>query len=139
MPLTPIAHVSLRFVGAGVVPSEITRLLSVRPSMAYAKGDPVPKHPERRRPTGIWCLESPLDENESVDVHVRFILETIEPNRGGLAQLAKNGFIPDVYCSVFSQDAERSEAFVSLSADTLTRIGGLGLSLSVCFYGHQPE
>jgi hypothetical protein len=92
-PDTRKTYASLRVMGDDLDPEQVTRILRVVPTTAYAKGDKYPAAGGRELigRTGVWLLSTDgLVASDNLHHHLAFILGILVPGRqdvGPLTQL----------------------------------------------------
>lgn len=131
-----VAKVSFRVVGADVDPEAVTAMLEIMPSSAHARGQPFPRRPERRRPTGAWVLESSLPDTTVVDEQMRQLLAVLEPQEAGVRRVTARGWGVGFLCGFF---LDRSQGTIDLDPDTVRRMAALGSGLAVYVFDMQDK
>lgn len=92
MPTEPTkAYATIRFAGDLLIPDQITRLLRIVPTLAYAKGEPYrrsPSAPPVTGRTGVWyfCTDGIVAGNRLPD-HLVFLLRQVIPDPAAAASL----------------------------------------------------
>jgi hypothetical protein len=110
----------------------VTAALGITPSFGHAKGDPFPKRPGRLHETGVWGLQSPLEETVDLEEHLLWLLDALEPRLDELRRLeAATACRLDFYCSYFCADASCG---FDVPPSTLSRIAALGATFGVSFW-----
>src|ERR1700730_18817756 len=72
------AFATLRMAGDDLVPSHITKLLGVAPTLAYAKGERYKRSPDGAQligRTGVWYRSTDAFESGHLDVHIQRLLD----------------------------------------------------------------
>jgi len=76
-----ISFATFRITGDRLVPSEITNLLEIAPTVAYQKGEKIkfgPRSPESTGKTGIWYLSTDhIVSSSLLDDHLRYIFKAV--------------------------------------------------------------
>lgn len=127
------SHATFRLFGDALDPDEVTRLLGVKPSFARRKGD---KYGNPARPvvsrTGIWALESETSVvSPDLEPHVEFLLSQIGSKGPLVMGLRQQGLTADILCYWMSGTGQGGPV---LGAETVRRVGDLGVSLNFDFY-----
>ncbi len=81
---------TFRVAGDNLVPDDLTAMLGIRPTLAYAKGQLYsrgPRSPNLRGRTGVWSLRTD-DEVQSrrLSDHIEWLLGKIAPNQEKLTR-----------------------------------------------------
>ena len=133
-------HATFRLVGERLDPEVITRATGLSPDRVVRKGDPVLSRGEvvSLRRVGVWWIDSarglPRTGNHLED-HVRWLLDLLEPVGDVLRRLSvEHGLSADIGCGYFTSRWNSSFGF---SAETLSRVAGLGASLGLDFYANE--
>jgi hypothetical protein len=74
------AFATFRIAGDNLVPAQVTKLLGLRPTLAYAKGESYkrsPKSPELIGRTGIWYYSTDTFQSSHLADHVKWLLSQI--------------------------------------------------------------
>ena len=126
------AEVRARFrcVGRTVDPGKISALLGMEPSTSHTRGDPFPRRPHHKRPYGYWGIESPLPREASLDDHLGYLLDILEPVASRIAEIDFGDFTMGFFCGFFTSGSALGTA-LELSIETLDRMGRLGIPLNV--------
>jgi hypothetical protein len=84
-PYTRKTYVTFRLVGDKLDPDQITRIMRIFPTIAYAKGK---KYPAGKRTgeligkTGVWCLSTDsIVASDTLQRHLAYILGVLIPDR----------------------------------------------------------
>ena len=83
---------TFRVVGASLDPEVITAGMALKPTTAHVKGESVPKHPDRKYPTGYWGLDSALESRRPLDDHLKHLLDIIESRQATLEEIKQRGW-----------------------------------------------
>ena len=131
--------VSFRIIGDTLEPSKLTKLLGLYPQIAHKKGEPNTGKSKSGKivnyapfNTGLWCIDSKLDECSTLQEHLINLIECIEPKKDILAELKNEGFKMDFYCGYFF--SAPSQAGISLTNCVLKRITELGIDFGIALY-----
>lgn len=113
-------------VAGAFEPDEITRRLGVLPSETARAGDAIGKG-HLKRQNSLWVLRSRLQSSGDVDLHVENVLDQLDTNRSGFAELSRElgGIIAIVG---FSRDYAPA---ISLEQGTVGRLAQYALRLEV--------
>lgn len=129
-------NVMLRLLGYDLDPERCTKLLGIRPSQAYARGDSydIPSVGIRQRSTGLWafCSEGHVTSDDPVD-HLRYIVATFRAKRKRLAVISKGQRV-QISCCVWWETADSHGGF-SLPADLVKDATCLCADLQFQFIG----
>jgi hypothetical protein len=72
--------VQLFFRGDDLDPEDVTRLLSIKPSIKHKRGDHHGEKNEMIWKTGFWLVETrEYVESKDIDQHLKWILDQLEP------------------------------------------------------------
>lgn len=94
---------TFRVAGDNLVPDDLTAVLGIHPTQAYAKGQRYsrgPRSPDLRGRTGVWLLSSDgqVKSNHLTD-HIEWLLNRIAPNRAKLKRfIERNSLHAVVSC-----------------------------------------
>ncbi len=85
------AYATLRIAGDQLVPEQVTQVLKIVPTMAYAKGEHYsggPRSPDLVGRTGVWyfCTEGIVASNRLSD-HLEFVERLLHGRDGGIRPL----------------------------------------------------
>ncbi len=127
-------------MGEDVDPDEVTALLGCPPTTAWRKGDPwSARHPERQRAHGAWILETTLDRDVEVEVHIAHLLDQVSIDPAVWCQINAR-FFSRIFCGIFM---ERWNEGFGLTPPVLARISTCGLHLDFDIYrpseDEEPE
>jgi len=91
---------TLRIYHPELNPEEITRLMQVKPTMSWTKGDDAygwTKRPGKKAPSGGWLLSSrqKVKSNNAI-AHLDWLLDQLTGSASVLKRLQEQGFIVDV-------------------------------------------
>ena len=116
------AYATLRVSGDGLDPHAISSALNLTPSTSGAIESGF----------GTWCYSTRdfLDNLSPLEAHLSRLLQLLEPRSAALAALRQK-FATEVFCHFASQS---DLGGFHLSADTLFRLGRLGLDFDVDEY-----
>jgi hypothetical protein len=124
---------AFRIVGRDVVPEEVTSTLGIDPSSSYAKGSPVPQHPNRLYPYGYWGIDSRVALDKPLEEHLWRLVRQLQGKRAAIASVLKQGFDVGFYCGIYSSDDW--DGAIKLSPEILSEIATLGVPLDCRIYG----
>jgi hypothetical protein len=126
-----------RLIGESVDPARITRMTGIEPSKAHAKGDPIPGTAGGLRQSGLWLLESRLDEQESLPRHLAAMLDTVDSIADAVRFLQAEDVRAEVMVGVFLYGRP---LYVPVEAGLLAKLGSLGINLELHVYESvRPE
>jgi hypothetical protein len=128
---------SLRVFGDNLSPQEVTESLGCPPTEAWLKGDVRQFESGRTvvRKTGAWLLEATESEPAAFDAQVSEILHKTTPDLMVWATLNKKYEI-DLFCGWFMNESNEG---VSVTPETLRKLGERGIELSLDIYGAGDE
>ena len=96
---TVILHsAALRIMDAAHLHTEIERKTGLSPSESHVSGEPIHPRSKRKWSGDLWCLESPLDEEEKLTSHLVWLLGKLSPHSGYLRSLMEAGIRMDIFC-----------------------------------------
>ena len=125
------SHVSLCVFGFGDDPGVVTSVLGIAPTTAWAKGDPLPRHPKARRTHSRWTLQSPLPLQAHVDDHIEALLSLLEPLTERIRDCAER-FPTEFGCAIYYyQDFTPG---IHFSEQAVQRTAALGLAIDLDLY-----
>jgi len=126
-------HVALRLRG-DLAPEEITRRLGLSPTSQFSKGEVVGSGRSGRvRGHATWFLESKSAiDAETIEPHLLWLLDLIEPRATELTALLAAGVHGDVGCFWASSGTGGGPW---ISPASMARLGALALPLVISFYG----
>ena len=122
----------LRIIGDDLDPDDVTRMLKCEPSEASRKAEVRPKrgrHPVYAR-SGIWLLKSPLEPSQSLEAHIRAILDEVHADIDTWTSLGER-FEVDIDVGLFL-DNDNEEFW--LSPDVVQLLGDRGIGIDVDVY-----
>lgn len=134
--LTEAFDASFRIIGDKLDTDYITSLLGIKPDYSHMKGQPnnrtgkggkVIVGPPHK--TGIWSINSELPETSSLEEHLTFLLETLEPMGDKVRELANDGYRVDFYCGFFVKHG--AQGGFDISPEILERMGKMRINLAV--------
>jgi hypothetical protein len=132
--LLPTVRASLRICGDELMPEEVTKLLGCTPSRSHRKGDTITsKKFIHSAPTGVWLLNS--HREGGVGRIVNGLLDSVTGDPQVWQMLSKN-FRVECFVGVFATSINSG---FSISADTLKRLGDLGIALALDLYCSSGE
>ena len=76
-----------------LVPAEVTALLGIAPTAAWARGDVFTNRTgPHEQPWGIWRVDSRKEGVQAAELehHIRYLLERLEPRRASLARFLRD-------------------------------------------------
>jgi hypothetical protein len=130
-------HATFRLSGDSLDPREVEEALGLRGDFGAAKGEirraGRAVHRTVRQPTGVWYLTTDGRlGGTSVERHLLYLLERIEPVGEKLAQLIQSSSLTaDFYCYWVSATGQGGPV---VSSETLGRIAVLSAELSFEFH-----
>jgi hypothetical protein len=131
-------HASFRLIGDSLHPPDVEKALRIRGDFSAPKGQIRRAgrlvHRTVRQPTGVWSLTTDGKlACTSIERHLRFLLDQLEPVRENLATLVRDAALhADFYCYWVSATGQGGPA---VSAETLGRIASLSAELDFEFHG----
>jgi hypothetical protein len=93
------ATAALRIFSEKLEVEQITALIGLKPTRCYAKGDPISAGNPQLRHANAWLLKSDVAEDQSIAVHLGWLLGSIESKVDALRTLRQTC---KVDCSVSS-------------------------------------
>ena len=122
---------SLRIVGDALNPAEISGLLSAEPSVAYLKGDIYHfKTGSAVRKSGMWSLKVTDRHPGDLDGQCVEILDRLTDDEAIWKDLSVR-FKIDIFVGLFMDGSNEG---VTVSPETMERIGRRGIRLNLCLY-----
>ena len=112
-------------------PSSITDKLKINPTKTARKGDVI-RPSQKLREFNSWEIHSPLNRSEIfLDVHIKAVLEIIEPKREQILELQLQGCTIGINCVGYYTDTHPG---FGLSAELLSRLAVFSLNLDFDLY-----
>lgn len=131
--------VSIRIIGDGLDPNEITKLLNIEPSEAHKKGDENVKKSKSGKlmvfspfDTGLWAYSSCEDKEVSLESHIKCLLTVFEPSWEKLKDICNRGYRIDLFCGVFS--SSNGQTGISIGHDIIKKLSEVNISIDICYY-----
>lgn len=116
------SRAGFRISGDTLQPDEVTRALSIQPTNSGLKGGLLSSSPKRSPlRTSLWMLKSPLSEHESLDLHLQYLLDLLEPKREEIRELAKLYDI-DFFCGFSSENGQGGCTFQPTLLERLAKL-----------------
>ena len=113
-------------------PDEITRQLSLSPTNFWQKGDIIPDRKSViRRKQSTWELKSALEESESVENHIDYLLKGIEANSEIFKKLTKE-HLGELAVVIYTYND--FNIGINLRNETINKISELGLMIDFDIY-----
>lgn len=128
-------------------PNEVTRLVGLRPTEAWRRGDPS-SHPSGPRRFSSWKYELPEVRTYLTEEVVTPLLDAIEPHAAGIADACRTPGMKAGVTVVIKMSGDRntvngdlhvSTAAITYPAQSLQRIFRLGLSIDHDKYVFLPD
>lgn len=85
----------LRIAGVGARHEEIGRVTGLVTARSHRKGDAIRKS-KRSYSDDLWLLESPLGDDASLDEHVNWLWQAVEPHTALFVELGRQATWADV-------------------------------------------
>jgi hypothetical protein len=127
---------SFYIIGSDIPPSEITKQLQIQPDLVQVKGQSrrsLLGNPSQLYIENLWRFSSPLmpDDDQKVDRHIEFILQTIEPHSDFFLHLPIYAKLHlEIVCSL--DERFRSTSY-SIDPPLLERLVKLRIAMSHVF------
>ena len=121
---------SIRIGGAGKYHDAIYANTGLSPTKSHLAGDRVSIRSSTIRKEDIWIFSSPLDENESIDQHIDWLLNAIAPHVEFLSEVVKNAAWADLCLGCLS---DIPYPMISTGTSATELIKKLNLALSFNF------
>jgi Domain of unknown function (DUF4279) len=130
------AGASFRVSGPDLDLEGITQGLGYQPSYIHRRGEPDRIH-DRPRPRDMWRLDSPLNKNQDLELHLNWLRERLLPRKDYISSLREKADI-DIYCY---KTCYTEQASLTLSPHALRIFTELSLELSasLIFLPDDPE
>lgn len=119
------AGASMRIKGLGLDMESIASELGHSPSHSHRQGEPDQLGEPYK--TDMWLLRSPLDANQPLEIHLRWLAEVLLPHRQYIAQLREK-YDVDIYCY---KTCYTEQASLTLSSEALRVFTELDFKLGV--------
>lgn len=128
---TPFRYdASFRIAGVGKFHEEISLMTGIAATKSHKSGDVRRFGSKRVWLQDLWILDSPLGEEASLDDHLQWLWNTIEPHKSYFASLISRATWADVCVGCLSESAY---PVLSASSASLSMIREINLSLSFNF------
>lgn len=127
------AVLSLRVAGDDLRPEDITALLGIEPSVAYAKGEELRSEhgPSRLAQLGHWSVEAPTTSPADLDAQIMNLLSRLSDDLAAWRSLQER-FRVDLFFGWFM---EVSNEGTSINSVTLKTLAERGIDISFDIYG----
>lgn len=123
--------VSLQFLGEDLIPDEVTRLLGIKPTRSYKKGDVFPsKAHEQIRKVGLWLYSVNRCAGVSLENQINALFDLLPVDLDVWRELTTR-FEADLFCGL---QLEALNHGLDFSQQTLQRINERGLSIGLDLY-----
>jgi hypothetical protein len=132
------SRATLRIIGDGLVPDEITSLLGCEPTSVQSKGEVIRGNTGRERIAhiGLWRLRAEERTPEDLNAQIAEILDRLNPDPEAWMSLASR-FRMDLFCGLFMG---RSNEELNVSPAALLALGSRGIELRLDIYdANYPE
>ena len=126
---------SFRICGEALNLQEIETMLAIKASQSHLKGEK--GEPSRFNVVfreSLWSLKSPLDKSESLDKHLEWLLDRLEPKTAEVQHLARLHRL-DFFCGFASPNGQGG--FI-LDGALLARLAKLGVPVGLDLYPPPP-
>jgi hypothetical protein len=127
---------AFRIIGDDLDPDYISSLLGITPDHSHRKGENNTRKTDSgkiilgpRYKTGLWNINSSLDETSSLEEHLISILDRIENVGDKVAQLSVEGYRVDIFCGYFFYHG--ANGGFDLSPEILGRMSKLRINLAI--------
>lgn len=120
----------LRIAGIGDLHEEITLKTGIVATRSHKKGEKHGFGKQRVWPEDLWLLESPLGEEASLDEHLFWLWNAIEPHKSYIAALVAKAAWADLCLGCLSESVY---PVLSASSASLSLVRELNVSLSFNF------
>jgi hypothetical protein len=129
------AFATFRVAGDKLDPDELTKLLGIHPTLAYAKGQRYstgPHSPDLKGRTGVWFVSTDHQVQSSrLADHIRWLLDEVEPHKTQLKRfIDQEGLHAVVTCFWHGPSGSKPPV---ISAQTLKSIESVPAKLEVDF------
>ena len=126
---------SLRVLGDGLEPDEVSALLGRPPTRQHRKGDKLEGRPDAVEPTGAWILDSALTEHVELEEHIEVLLGSLSNDMDEWSQLTGQ-YSASIQCSLFLD--QYNEGF-ELSPRIAQALSERGLVIAFDIYSGDPD
>jgi hypothetical protein len=120
-----VASVALIIAGTGLNLERVSEELQMEPTHVHRVGDP--NMLGQPFPHDMWQLETEVNEDESLDTHLRWLTAKLKPHYNYLRSLKTLAEVY-VYCGV---NCDTDQCGFSLSSEALTMFTELSISLEL--------
>ena len=115
-------------IGGQLKPGEIDSMLGLKGEIWKSK------LPSPRSRHSVWQLKCPLGDQLSMEEHLKWLLDQLEPKTGAIRLLAKI-YKLEFFCGFSSASGQGG---FTLDNSTLSRIANLGIALGLDLYPPKP-
>ena len=126
---------SLRVLGDGLEPDEVSALLGRPPTRQHRKGDKIEGRADAVEPTGAWILDSGLSEKVELEEHIEVLLGSLSNDSDEWASLTAR-FSASIHCGLFLD--QYNEGF-ELSPRIAQALAERGLVAAFDIYSGDPD
>lgn len=120
----------LRILGVGDHHDDITRQTGIIPTHAHSKGQLRSRFMKRVYTEDLWMLSSPLGESATMDAHLSWLRETIQPHYAYFEKLVARASSADICLGCLS---DSPYPFLELQPSSLDRVRELKLGFTFNF------
>ncbi|HZX03117.1 DUF4279 domain-containing protein [Kribbella sp.] len=113
--------------------TDLTARLGIQPTKSHDAGDLISPGSPNRRPHSLWSLSTKDAVSGSLQEHLTWLLDRVEPIEHVLHALSEEGCELDWFCFV-SLD-ESGQGGVSFDLELLRRLAALPIHLELDLYG----
>lgn len=124
---------SFRICGEILNLEEIEKMLDIKATSSHLKGQPSRSNVVYRE--SLWSLKSPLNKGESLDKHLGWLLDTLEPRVEEVRSLSRLHRL-DFFCGFGS---ENGQGGFTLDGPMLSRLAKFGVPLGLDLYPPLPS
>ncbi|TXC66472.1 DUF4279 domain-containing protein [Piscinibacter aquaticus] len=126
--------VTLMLLGDNLVPGEITRLLSLRPTQAWRRGEPSHRASDPVHGYGGWKKALPESQvSRPLPSQLRYWVRTLAGRSQAIATLAHQGHL----CSLSCYIASSGTASIIVPPELQRAVAALGLELRLSFFAQE--
>lgn len=130
------SYASLMFLGEELDPKEVSRLLHMRPTQAWHRGERIAHAPASTHQWGGWKKSLPKSlECAPLERQLRFWTKTLADRAGDILSLEQLGYVCALNCYV----GTKSTASLTLPNALLRAIAAIGVELRVSCFAHAED
>jgi hypothetical protein len=117
---------------------DITALVGIIPTSTGKAGDLISPNRPLRHQNNFWCIKSPLEQSEELDVHIQEILKILQPGWSVLTELC-NHYNAELSCYIYVEDEDMRVPAIHFNKETIQKVSELGAEIDIDMYLFPPN